>query len=161
MDEAQLKAFDEAKDAALRFWSENKAWKPVDASEARPGEAVPMRFLLKYKMKDGVQTANARIILQGFKHVDVASKKLETESPTLSRVGRNLVMLMCAQNRCNLWISDFKSAFLQADSIEQDVKIYAIPNRDIRRRLSKLIGLRDHEILKVLKPAFGDVRAPR
>ena len=46
MDETQLKAFDEAKDAALRPWSENKAWKPVDASEARPGEAVPMRFLL-------------------------------------------------------------------------------------------------------------------
>ena len=54
-----------------------------------------------------------------------------------------------------------KSAFLQADSIEQDVKIYAILNRDIRRRLSRLIGLRDHEILKVLKPSFGDVRAPR
>ena len=61
-----------------------------------------MRFLPKYKMKDGIQTANARIILQGFKHVDVASKKLETESPTLSRVGRNLVMLMCTVHAASL-----------------------------------------------------------
>ena len=54
-----------------------------------------------------------------------------------------------------------KPAFFEADFIEQEVKIHAILNQDIQRRLSKLIGLRHHEILKVLKTTFGDVRTPR
>ena len=157
----QKAEFDEAKDNALRPWTENQAWTRAKASEAAEGHAVPMRFLLKYKSKDGKLVANARIILQGFKHVDVTEKKLDTESPTLSRIGKNLILFLCCQMKWKVWTADVKSAFLQADRIDTEVKIYAIPNADIRRRLSRQIGLRDDEIMKVLKPAFGDVRAPR
>ena len=154
-------AFDAAKDDALKPWSDNCAWIPVDKSEAQPGEAVPMRFLLKYKNKDGVLKPNARIILQGFRHSDVLSKKLETESPTLSRTGRSLLLALCVQMGWKVFSADVKSAFLQADNIEKEVRLYAVPNRDIRQRLSRLIGLKDYQIMKVVKPAFGDVRAPR
>ena len=54
-----------------------------------------------------------------------------------------------------------KSAFLQADSIENEVGTYVVLNRDIRRRLARMIELRDHQIMRILKPAFGDLRAPR
>ena len=156
----QKAEFDEAKDNALRPLTENQAWTRAKASEAAEGQAVPMRFLLKYKRKDGNMVANARIILQGFKHVDVTEKKLDTESPTLSRIGKNLILFLCCQMKWKVWTADVKSEFLQADRIDTEVKIYAIPNADIRRRLSSQIGLRDDEIMKVLKPAFGDVRAP-
>ena len=120
-----------------------------------------MRFLLKYKNKDGKQVANARIILQGFKHSDVTTKKLDTESPTLSKVGRSLVVFLCAQMGWKVWTADVKSAFLQADRIDDEVRIFAIPNADIRKRLARMIGLKEDEILRILQPAFGDVRAPR
>ena len=54
-----------------------------------------------------------------------------------------------------------KSAFLQADRIDDEVRTFAIPNADIRKRWARMINLKDDEILRILKPAFGDVRAPR
>ena len=161
LDADQRKAFDKAKDDALRPWIDNKAWARAKTSEAAEGEAVPMRYLLKWKEKDGVKVANARIILQGFKHYDVLTKKLETESPTLSRNGRMLLLQMAAQQGWKTWTADVKSAFLQADNMDDEVRIFATPNADIRRRLARMMGLEDDECMRVLKPAFGDVRAPR
>ena len=63
--------FDEAKDQALRVWIENDAWRPVNVEEADPEETVPARFLQRWKPKPdapGGRVANARVILQGFKH---------------------------------------------------------------------------------------------
>ena len=57
----ERKEFDRAKDEALMPWIENMAWEPADSSEADPGECCPIRFLLKWKVKDGVRKANARI----------------------------------------------------------------------------------------------------
>ena len=54
-----------------------------------------------------------------------------------------------------------KSAFLQSDYIHQEVEIYGEPSADMRRLLVELIGLKEHEIMQMTKPAFGDVRAPR
>ena len=137
------------------------AWIPCDGSEAKEGEAVPMRFLLKYKLKNGQKVPNARVILQGFKHSDVTTKQLDTESPTLSRTGRNLLLQLCSQMGWKIWSADVKSAFLQADRIDSAVRLFAIPTGDMRRRFQRLVGLKDYQIMKVLKPAFGDVRAPR
>ena len=120
-----------------------------------------MRFLLKYKVKDGQQKANARLILQGFRHIDVTSKKLETESPTLSKGARSLILLLCCQMGWKVFSADVKSAFLQSDDIDKDIRLFAVPNRDIRQRLARLMGLKDFQILRIKKPAFGDVRAPR
>ena len=161
MTDQEKKDFDVAKDEALIPWIHNAAWEPVDAKEAREGEAVPVRFLLKYKEKDGKKKANARLILQGFRHVDVTSKKLETESPTLSKGSRSLIMLLCCQMGWKIFSADVKSAFLQSDDIDQEIRLFAVPNRDIRKRLARLMDLKDFQILRILKPAFGDVRAPR
>ena len=54
-----------------------------------------------------------------------------------------------------------KIAFLQADNVEKEMQLCAAPNRDIRVQLAKLIGLKDSQSMKVVKPEFGDVRAPR
>ena len=63
--------------------------------------------------------------------------------------------------RWKAFSADVKSAFMQADQIDEDTRIYIKPSADMRRRLERLMGLKHDEVLRALKPAFGDVRAPR
>ncbi|CAK0840096.1 unnamed protein product [Prorocentrum cordatum] len=108
------------------------------------------------------EKANARVILQGFHLEEVTSTNVEKASPTLTRLARYLILLILCQQSWKMVAADVKSAFLQAKDIrEQGVRIFSRPTRDIRRRLAKMMGLNDDEILQMLKPAFGDVRAPR
>ncbi|CAK0861054.1 unnamed protein product [Prorocentrum cordatum] len=73
-----------------------------------------------------------------------------------------LILLILCQQSWKMVAADVKSAFLQAKDIRgQGVRIFSRPTKDIRRRLAKMMGLKDDEILQMLKPAFGDVRAPR
>ena len=158
----EKKAFDEAKDAALMVWIENAAWRAVPESEAKMDEVVPARFLQRWKPTgDGNHKANARVIIQGFKHRDVLNENLLKESPTLSRMGRMVIMTWAVHRRWKLWCADVKSAFTQSNSIDEDTRIYVRPPAEMRRRLERLMGLKEDEILKATKPAFGDARAPR
>ena len=57
------------------------------------------QFPIKYKEKKTGKEANARLILQGFKHVDVLSGRVDKDAPTLSKLGRHLVYVMAVQNK--------------------------------------------------------------
>ncbi|CAE7473994.1 unnamed protein product [Symbiodinium pilosum] len=117
---------DDALLVATELDEKHSAWIKTSTSE----KAVPMSFLLKHRDKGGSKVANARIILQGFRHSDVTTEKLDTEPIELIMKSVSLL--------CQILTSDI-----------------------IRRRLARLIGLRDDEIMRISKPASGDVRAPR
>ena len=153
----EKKRFVEAKRKSLVPWCENDAWRPADRASAPNGTIVPMRFLLTYKEDE----PKARVILQGFKHRDVLESKLDTESPTLSRLGKYLLVVMTCQLRWKLGTMDVKSAFLQADYIHHKVELYGEPSADMRRLLAEMVGLQEHQVMQMTKPAFGDVRAPK
>ncbi len=167
----ERRAFDEAKDEALRPWIENWAWQAVDRREAEPHECCPLRFLLKWKQKGEEKKASARVTMQGFKHGDVLTQKLDTEVPTLPRLGRNVILqVACTMHwkiartmHWKIFVADVKSAFLQADDIveTENLRIFGIPGADMRRHLERLMGLRPDQILRMRKPTFGDVRAPK
>ena len=124
-------------------------------SEASPEEIVPARFLQRWKPTADGPKANARVIIEGFKHCDVLNENLQKESPTLSRLGRMLVMIWAVHRQWKIWCADVKSAFMQANSIDESTRIYVKPPAEM------MMGLKEDEILKATKPAFGDVRAPR
>ena len=155
----ERKQFSQAKDEALVPWIDNRAWERVRKEDVNPDECVPMIYLLKWKQKAEGRKANARVILQGFKHIDVLTQKLDTESPTLSRLGRNMIFQFCVTRKWKVFSADVKSAFLQSEDIEN--RVYGIPSADMRRRLERMIDLQPDEILLMKKPAFGDVRAPK
>ena len=157
----ERKQFDEAKDKALMVWIDNQAWKAAPMEQVRDGEMVPARFLQRWKKSEEGVVANARVIIQGFRHKDVMNEKLETESPTLSRLGRFLILNMLVHKKWKAFSADVKSAFMQADQIDEETRIYIKPSADMRRRLERLMGLKHDEVLRAIKPAFGDVRAPR
>ena len=159
----ERRKFNEAKDKALQPWLDNRAWEAAEEDEVGEGEDCPLRFLLKWKLVDGKYKANARVILQGFKHKDVLEKALDKESPTLSRLGRFIIYQILVTFRWKFFSADVKSAFLQGDdTVETEgIRIYGKPNADMRRRLSRMMGLKPSQILRMRKPTFGDVRAPR
>ena len=157
----EKKQFDEAKDKALMVWIDNQAWKAASMEQVRDGEMVPARFLQRWKKTENGTVANARVIIQGFRHKDVMNEKLDTEAPTLSRLGRFLILNMLVHKKWKAFSADVKSAFMQADKIDEDTRIYIKPSADMRRRLERLMGLKNGEVLRAMKPAFGDVRAPR
>ena len=165
--EARLTQFEKdlfsiAKDEALKPWADNGAWKATPETDTLEGEVCPLRFLLKWKMKAGVKTASARVIMQGFKHKDVLEGEVDKDSPTLSRLGRHCVFQHCSQRQWKLFLADVKSAFLQSeDIVPKGLRIFGKPNADMRRRLGKTLGLKANEVLRMKKPAFGDVRAPK
>ncbi|CAK0788562.1 unnamed protein product, partial [Prorocentrum cordatum] len=89
--------------------------------------------------EDGQKVANARVLYQGFKHRDVAEGQLD-----------------------RLFSADVKSAFLQAeDAGARGLKLRASPTKKIREMLSHQIGLQPGQLLKMIKPCFGDPRSPR
>ena len=120
-----------------------------------------MRFLLKWKRKGDGFEANARVILQGFHLHEVTSVNVDKNSPTLSRLGRSLILQVCAMKGWKLLVADVKSAFLQVDDIrEQGIRIFGRPTADMSAKLAGLMGLQRGQLLRMCKPAFGDVRAP-
>ena len=133
-----------AKRKALVPWSENAAWQPISRSKCPKGTIVPMRFLLRYKENQ----PHARVILQGLKHKDVLESKLDTESPTISRVEKYLLVLMARRKRWHIGTMDVKSAFLQSDYIHQEVEIYGEPSADMRRLLAEMLGLKEDRSCK-------------
>ena len=54
-------------------------------------------------------------------------------------------------------LTSYRARIVEAEGL----RIFGEPLGDMRRRLERMIGLRDDEILRMRKPAFGDVRAPR
>ncbi len=71
---------------------------------------------------DGKNKANARVVLIGYKHPDQVKKnpythrsELETASPTLSKVGRNMILQAAALDEHDMESADAKSAVIQAD----------------------------------------------
>eukprot|EP00959_Pyramimonas_sp_CCMP1952_P294406 6157859-Pyramimonas_sp.AAC.1 len=98
--------------------------------------------------------ADARIIFQGFRHKDVLTHNMDAESPTLSRVGRNLIFQLCVTRKRKVFSADVESASMQSKDIENAV--YGMPSADMRRRLERMIDLQPDEILRMRKPAVGD-----
>ncbi|CAK0823245.1 unnamed protein product [Prorocentrum cordatum] len=151
-----------AKLEALEVFNKNDGWEPIDDSEVDPAACCPLRFLLKWKVKDGQPVANARVLYQGFKHRDVAEGQLDKEVPTLTRLGRHTVMLWASLRKWRLFAADVKSAFLQAeDASVHGIKLYASPTKEMRDTLVHQIGLQPGQLLKMIKPCFGDPRSPK
>ena len=142
---------------------ENNGIEGVDASSPNPGEMCPLKYLLKWKIKEGKKKASARLIYQGFKHKDVTSgADLEKESPTLSKISKHAIMLIAVVKRWWLWLADVKSAFLQADDVgNHGIRLFGKPTKEMEKRLVDMGVMKVGQVLQMHKPAFGDVRAPR
>ena len=151
---------------------------PPDVIQSR---MIPMRWLLTWKpldewsdplkeskpgiiREDGWAKAKARIVLIGYKHPDLAQRDsrtgkplLQTSSPTLSRLGRNLLLQAGALDKHVLECADAKSAFLQADHGIGTTGLYTTAVDEI----SHALHVPKQTALEIIGAIYGLTNAPR
>lgn len=142
---------------------------------------IPMRWLLTWKTldefcdpakesyptvvrEDGWAKAKARIVLIGYKHPDLAKRDprtgknlLQTSAPTLSRMGRNLLLQAGALDQHLLESADAKSAFLQASHGIGTKQLYTTAVDEI----SHALGVPRGTSLEIVGAIYGLTNAPR
>ena len=134
-------------------------WKPLD--EFQDPEREPQPGIIR---EDGFAKAKARIVLIGYKHPDLAKRDprtgkplLQTSSPTLSRLGRNLLLQSAALDGHILECADAKSAFLQTEEGIGTKDLFTRGVEEVRIAL----GLSKGEAMQVVGAVYGLTNAPR
>ena len=154
---AKKKEFDLAQAKELSQVMTSKALRSLTRSEELSldrSKVMAMRWVLTFK-SSGV--AKARLVVLGFQAHNLT--EVETASPTMSKLGRNLLLTATAARRFVLKSGDVSSAFLQADaSLEAEgLTVWAPPE------LAVLYGgdPKEPKALRVMKAFYGLVHAPR
>ena len=152
--------FLEAKRKELRSFFENDVWTMVNEERAEPQRVLKAHFILKWSTNaDGSPRAKARLITQGFRDPDAWSGALRTNSPTLTRLSRGMILSICS---CMGWCpftSDISTAFLQGKAHSKERTLWIRLPRDARQ----LLGMKedDNRVMQLHKPMYGLCDAPR
>ena len=145
-----------AKIKELKSFFDNGVWEFVNESDADPTRTLKARFLLKWsKDANGMPRAKARLIIQGFNDPDVLDGKLQTSSPTASRVSKMVMLALASCQRWRPWTADVSTAFLQGKT--QERKLYVKLPADAL----KLLGAPPDTRMLLNKPCYGQADAPR
>eukprot|EP00438_Fugacium_kawagutii_P018226 Skav218341 [mRNA] locus=scaffold755:624672:632918:- [translate_table: standard] len=127
---------------------------PGELAKLDASRVMAMRWVLTRKADN---TAKARLVVLGFQAHNIT--EVETASPTLSKVGRNVILAVTASKRFRLRSGDVTSAFLQTGISleEEELTILAPPE------LSAMFGAEDGECkaLRVREAFYGLCHAPR
>ena len=82
--------------------------------DADPAHTLSSRMLLKWvKNPDGTPRAKARLIVKGYSDIDALEGRVQTDSPTTSRLSKSLLLSVSALCKWNGWTADVATAFLQ------------------------------------------------
>eukprot|EP00959_Pyramimonas_sp_CCMP1952_P365816 7661179-Pyramimonas_sp.AAC.1 len=121
-----------------------------------PKRILMARWVLKWTENDGgAPRAKARLVLQGFNDPDALDGKVPTASPTATRLGRQLVMLLAANSGWRLRTADVATAFLQGRPQER------VLSSEVPRDAADLKGIEPDALVKLIRPMHGQVDAPR
>ena len=97
---------------------ERQRWIDLHAFERAPLETarnlIDTRWVLKWKVVDGVRRIEARLTIRGLR--DLQGPALSTFSATMSRWGQRLIVSMVVQRRWTLVSCDITQAFLRGFS---------------------------------------------
>ena len=114
LDLQQRELFQAAKVKELKSFFENGVWEFQTVREADPARTLSSRMLLKWaKNPDGTPRAKARLIGRGYSDIDALEGRVQTDSPTTSRLSRSLLLSISGLCKWNGWTADVATAFLQ------------------------------------------------
>ena len=107
-DERRL--MQEAKDEEVDQWISNAVFKVVRRSGVPLNRIMAMRWILQWKEAPEGTKAKARLVAKGFTDPDLLT--LRAEAPTLSKVGRHLLLQLNCSNKFKMEVGDVSTAFL-------------------------------------------------
>ena len=150
--------FDEAQCRELSQVLASKALRSLTRQEemkVNKNRVMAMRWVMT--LKSGGE-AKARLVVLGYQQHNLTS--VQAAAPTMSRLGRNLLLMMCATSHFLISSGDVSSAFLQASQSMEDEELYIWAPAE----LAVLFGAPPHnpvKILKICRAFYGLVHAPR
>ena len=161
LSQDELDEFSKAMDKEVDSYVSAEAVKICESNGVDPQRVMQMRWVCTWKSETderGIpngRKAKARLIIKGFQ--DPRLVELPREAPTLSSMGRNLVLSLAARNKTPLFLGDIKTAFLQGESSELKEHVYGEPPPEVRERLQ----MRPDQILRIAKAIYGLLNAPK
>ena len=138
-------------------WLENRVTTIVKSKGIPKSRVIGSRWVLTWKKSsdpdDRSLTPKARLVLVGFQDPDLG--RIATDSPTLRKESKHIILSICASMGWVIWGADIKTAFLSGDNSNRD--LYFRPPAEIR----EFLGLSEDDVLRLEKAAYGLAEAPR
>ena len=151
----EQKLFDAAKHKELSCWLETSTVKSILRNRIHPSRIMSSRWVLTWKLDDKVQEgrkAKARLVVRGYQ--DPELHQVDTDSPTLSRDARMILLQVIASSKWRVQNFDIKTAFLRGKSDGRELAMEPVSE------LRHLMKLADDEICILEGNAYGRVDAP-
>lgn len=161
LSEKEKQEFLQAKKKEVDSYIENMAVSIAHSQGGDPRRILGMRWVLVWKNitdEDGVvtgQKAKARLIVKGFEDPDLL--KVPRDAPTLSVLGRNLILSICSMRNWKLSLGDIETAFLNSDPTEESREIYSDPPKDVK----DMLGMNEKQLFRIRKALYGLLNVPR
>ena len=158
LTQAQKELFDEAQAKEIANVLRNAAVRSLLESEHGKLDwkrIMKMRWVLTYK-SDG--RAKARLVVLGFQAPNLV--ETQSSSPTLSKLGKMLLLTAVANNKWMLESADVASAFLQAIQDLEGEELYVQAPAELGAAFGG-DGADDFTILKLRRAFYGLCHAPR
>ena len=104
----------QAKEKELTSWKSQEVYREVENT----GQTVmSLRWVVTPKIINGQPSVKARLVARGFEEL----QDFRTDSPTCSKEGLRIALLMLVSQSWSLHSLDVKTAFLQGESINRDL----------------------------------------
>ena len=157
LNPSDKKLFEKAMQKEWNSWVENKVTTICKSKGISPERIIKARWVLVWKKSsdpdDKQKTPKARLVLVGWQDPELG--KIATDSPTLRKESKSMVLSICASKHWKLWGADIKTAFLSGDPSARD--IYFKPPPEIKEWMK----LERDDLMKLEKAAYGLAEAPR
>ncbi len=149
--------FKKAMQKEWQSWVDNKVTSLCTKRGIAPDKIIRARWVLTWKKSsdpdDRSKTPKARLVLIGWQDPDLG--KIATDSPTLRKESKHLVLSICAAKRWKVFGADIKTAFLSGDKSNRE--IYFRPPAELKEWLN----LSPEDLFRLEKAAYGLAEAPR
>ena len=151
----EKKLFHEAKQKELKCWLDTQTVQAIMRNKIHPSRIMSSRWILTWK-EDASQPsgrkAKARLVVKGFQDPDIGS--LCSDSPTLTRDSRMLLLQTVSSMRWVVQSFDITTAFLRGRSDDRQLAMEAPPE------LQALLGMDSKQVCLLRGNAYGRVDAP-
>eukprot|EP00435_Cladocopium_sp_Y103_P020463 s1700_g5.t1 len=147
--------FQVAKQKELQCWLDTKTVQAIMRDRIHPSRIMSSRWILTWKedlSNPSGRKAKARLVVKGFQDPDIDS--VCSDSPTLTRDSRMLLLQTVASQRWVVQSFDITTAFLRGRSDERELAM------EPPAELQKLLGMSSDQVCLLKGNAYGRVDAP-
>lgn len=157
LNEGDKKLFEKAMQKEWQSWVENKVMSLTKRHGIDPERIIRARWVLVWKKSSDpdnkTKTPKARLVLVGWQDPELG--RIATDSPTLRKESKSLILSICSSKKWRLWGADIKTAFLSGDASNRE--LYFKPPKEIQEWMK----LSSEDVYRLEKAAYGLAEAPR